>query len=139
MYKWKVNTQAVSMQIIHIKLKRFCWEENFSWDKRKDNIYMAGQIYGKLNLSMYYYVNLCITVLKIMLWLCLCKQANICISVLLHASLRKSTPEIAVKFFVSTFFINFFMKTLLPDCTLGPLICLCMLQNVYIRLVCLRS
>ena len=75
---------------------------------------MAGQIYEKLKLSMYYYVSLCITVLK-MLWICLCKQANICISVLLHVSLRKSTPEILVKFFVFTFFINFFMKTLIKS------------------------
>ena len=76
---------------------------------------MAGQIYGKLKLSMYYYVSLCITVLRIMLWICLCKQANICISVLLHVSLRKSTPEILVKFFLFTFFINFFMKTLIKS------------------------
>ena len=75
---------------------------------------MAGQIYEKLKLSMYYYVSLCITVLK-MLWICLCKQANICISVLLHVSLRKSTPEILVKFFVFTFFINFFKKTLIKS------------------------
>ena len=75
---------------------------------------MAGQIYEKLKLSMYYYVSLCITVLK-MLWICLCKQANICISVLLHVSLRKSTPEILVKFFVFTFFITFFMKTLIKS------------------------
>ena len=48
-----------------------------------------------------------------MLLLCLCKQANIYMSVMLqHVSLRKSTPEIGVKFLVFfTFFINFFMKT----------------------------
>ena len=63
-----------------------------------------------------------------MLWLCLCKHANICISVLLHVSLRKSIPEIGVKFFVFfTFFINFFYKNinqehnLLPDCAFGLL------------------
>ena len=44
--------------------------------------------------------------------ICLCKLANICMGVLLHVSLRKSTPEIGVKFLVYfTFFINFFMKT----------------------------
>ena len=61
------------------------------------------------------WVYVCITVSKIMLWLCLYKQANICISVLLNVSLRKSTPEIRVKFFVFTFFINFFMKTLIKS------------------------
>ena len=37
MYNWEVNIQ-VPMWIIHIKLKYFCWEENFSWDKRKENV-----------------------------------------------------------------------------------------------------
>ena len=62
-------------------------------------------------------------VLKIMLWLCL---TNICMSVLLHVSLRKSTPEIGVKFLVFfTFFINFFMKTLIKSiiyCQAVPLL-----------------
>ena len=57
---------------------------------------------------MYYYIKN--NVMNI-----LCKQANICISVLLHVSQRKSTPEILVKFFVFTFFINFFMKTLIKS------------------------
>ena len=65
-----------------------------------------------------------IYVLKIMLWLC--KQANICISILLHVSLRKRTPDIGVKFFVFfTFFINYENinqeHNLLPDCAFGPL------------------
>ena len=64
-----------------------------------------------------------------MLWLCLCKQANICINILLHVSLRKSTPEIGVKFFVFfNFFINFFMKTLIKSiiyCQSVPLDHLC--------------
>ena len=50
-----------------------------------------------------------------MLWLCLYKQANICINVLLDDSLRNTTPGIRVKFFVFTFFINFFMKTLIKS------------------------
>ena len=42
----------------------------------------------------------------------LCKQTNLCMSVKLHVSLRKSTSEIEVKIFVfCTFFINFLMKT----------------------------
>ena len=43
------------MSIIHIKLKGFCWEENFALDKRKDNVEIAAQIYWKLKL-----VRLCI-------------------------------------------------------------------------------
>ena len=57
-----------------------------------------------------------IYVLKIILGLCLCKQANICITVLLHVGLRKSAPETGVKFLVFfTFFINFLMKTLIKN------------------------
>ena len=52
----------------------------------------------------------------IMLQLCLCKPANICMSVLLHVSLRTSAPVTGVKFFVFfTFFINFFMKGLMKN------------------------
>ena len=43
--------------------------------------------------------------------LCLFKQENICMSVLLHIGLRKSTPEIGVKFLLFfTFSINYFIK-----------------------------
>ena len=62
---------------------------------------------------MYYYVSLCIKNNVIIMFI---KQANICISVLLPVGVRKSTPEIGVKFFVFfTFFINFFMKTLIKS------------------------
>ena len=51
-------------------------------------------------------------VLKAMLlWLCLCKQESIWRNLLLHVSLRKTTPEIGVKLFVVfTFLINVFMR-----------------------------
>ena len=56
---------------------------------------MAGQIfYEKLKLE-----TLCIKN-NVTVMLCLCKQANICMSVLLHVSLRKMTPESGVKFLV---------------------------------------
>ena len=73
--------------------------------------------------------------------LCLCKQENICMSTLLHVSLRKSIPEIGVKFLVFfNFFINFFYENinqehnLLSDCAFR-----CMLWKLYVRLLCLRS
>ena len=56
---------------------------------------------------------------------------NICISVSLHVNLRKSTSETGVKLLVFfTFFINFFIKTLISnqehnlmsDCDFGPFI-----------------
>ena len=54
----------------------------------------------------------------------LCKQANICVSVSLHVSLRKSTPEIGVKFLG---FFSFFIYenvnqeyNLLLGCAFGP-------------------
>ena len=110
-------------------------EENLSWDKRKDK--MARQIYGKQKL-MYYYVNLCVKNNVMII-----KQANICRSILLHVSLRKSTPEIGVKFFVFfTFFINFFMKTLIKSiiyCQTVPLDHSSILLNLYVGLLCLRS
>ena len=105
-------------------------EENLSWDKRKDK--MARQIYGKQKL-MYYYVNLCVKNNVMII-----KQANICRSILLHVSLRKSTPEIGVKFFVFfTFFINFFMKTLIKSiiyCQTVPLDHSSILLNLYVLL-----
>ena len=53
-----------------------------------------------------------------MLWLCSCKQANICMSVLWYVGLRKSTPETWVKFLVfftifSLTFIKIFIKSLI--------------------------
>ena len=55
-------------------------------------------------------------VLQLMLRLCLCKQADICVSFYLHVSLRKSTSETEVKLFVFfTFFINVFMETLIKS------------------------
>ena len=66
-----------------------------------------------------------------MLRLCLCKQASICMSVLLHVSLRKSTPKIRVKLFIFfTFFISFYENinhehNLLPDCAFGPFTYVC--------------
>ena len=47
-----------------------------------------------------------------MLWLRLCTQTNICMSILLPVSLRKSTIQFLVFF---TFFINFLMKTLIKS------------------------
>ena len=50
-------------------------------------------------------------VLQLMLRLCLCKQADICVSFYLHVSLRKSTSEIEVKLFVFfTFLLTFLWK-----------------------------
>ena len=93
---------------------------------------MAGQIYGKLKFMFYDNV-------MIMLY----KQANTCISVSLHVSLRKSTPETGVKFFVFfTFFFTFFMKTLIKSkiyFQAVPLDHLCMLQKLYVRPLCLYS
>ena len=44
------------------------------------------------------------------------KQTNICMSFYLHVSVRKSAFVIEVKFFVFfTFFINFFMETLIKS------------------------
>ena len=64
----------------------------------------------------------------------LCKQANICVSVLLHVSLRKSTPEIGVKllgFFTFFIYENVNQEyNLLPRCAFGPSIYLCMLQKL---------
>ena len=58
-------------------------------------------------------------ILKIILRFCLCsKQTNICMSVQLNFSLRKSTLETGVKllaFFI--FSINFVMKTLAKSIT----------------------
>ena len=49
--------------------------------------------------------------------LCLCKQENICVSLSLHVSLRKSSPDTGVK---SRVFFTFFTfdqeQNLLPDC-----------------------
>ena len=39
-----------STWIIHINLKWFAWEKNFSWDKRIQNVYMIVResFYGKI-------------------------------------------------------------------------------------------
>ena len=105
MSKWK--NKDTSMWIIHIKLKCFCWEEKLFLGQEKKIYKITGQIlYGKIKLVSY--------VLQIML--CLCKQEKICMSFLLHVSVRKSTPEIGVKFLVFfTFFINFFMITFIKS------------------------
>ena len=68
-----------------------------------------------------------------MLWLCLCKQANITfLCECFITCLRKSAPEIGVKCLVFfTFFISFFYENinqehnLLPDCAFGPFPCVC--------------
>ena len=67
--------------------------------------------------------------------LCLCKQENICVSLSLHEkekSLRKSSPDTGVKcrvFF--TFFINFFMKTLIKSIIYCQTVALdCLLMHV---------
>ena len=75
-----------------------------------------------------------------MLLLCLCKPANICISVLLHVSLRKSKPETEVKFFVFfTFFIKFSMKTLIKSIIFCQNVPLNHLLMYVVKVVCQAS
>ena len=71
---------------------------------------------------------------------CLCKQENICMSFLLHVSLRKSTPEIGVKFLVFfTFFINFFMITFIKSIIYCQTVPLDRLVMYVVKVVCQAS
>ena len=46
--------------------------------------------------------------------LCLCKQENICMSILLHISLRKNKPKTGVNsWYFSLFSLTFFIKKLI--------------------------
>ena len=47
MYKWKVNTQ-VPMQVIHIKLNYFYWEEKLFLEQEKKDIKITGEIFVKM-------------------------------------------------------------------------------------------
>ena len=42
-----MKSKHASMWIIHIKLKCFFWEETLLGGKRKENIYITGQILGE--------------------------------------------------------------------------------------------
>ena len=61
-------------------------------------------------------------------------------SVLLHVSLRKSTPEVGVKFLVFfTFFINFFMKILIKSTIYCQTMPLDRLLMYVVKIVCQAS
>ena len=41
------------MWVIHIELKYFCWEEDFSLNNRKENVDDWRDFYGKIKLANY--------------------------------------------------------------------------------------
>ena len=95
----QMKSKHTGIWIIHIKLKCFCWESRKTF-LGQENIWITSQIfYGEIKLVNN--VNIMFMLTDKYMYECL---------------IKKSTSETGVKCFVFfTFFINFFMKTLIKN------------------------